>query len=528
MALFDDVNFIITHLRNSYITSDDTGICEIVIENEEYPDKPKEKRISDGYSKHRTLPAQYDSGCSTDGSDSEVSTSYDIVSDMDIGAHRRRSNTAQRLERIKVQKQRQSRIKHVQWKEGQEYNVEELGHLFEKVDFGKKDTDKAETRVRSTSALSRRLEKSSGIPNNLFHDYAKFDGKAHSGVATKAIDIFLTMVSDEERPYPMLVVTIATAKVQDLIGLICWQYTNEGRKPALSKNLELYSLYMAEDDGEVDYDFPSLDIREPISKFGFSKLALVQEKAVAKINKAAPVVTIYLPSKGFNKIQVESESILMKEILEKVLQKRKINTKGLSYLLEKQNEPGVAIDLDSPLSAMETLEFCLVREHSARGDQHMLSAPADASSAVFSLTSHQYKSYRVSMALKLGRNTEVHLGISGDKIEIDPVSSKASTRTLFQKQKPSNYNIEDVAACELIEEKSTGKSTFRLIYKSNLDQKHHDFEAESAKANEIIQHINTILELRSSLVRKEYMAMKQRKLNKSKRLPYSHSHWYSP
>ena len=36
-----------------------------------------------------------------------------------------------------------------------------------------------------------------------------------------------------------------------------------------------YRLHIAEDDGEVDSDFPCLDIREPVSKFGFCKLALM-------------------------------------------------------------------------------------------------------------------------------------------------------------------------------------------------------------------------------------------------------------
>ena len=37
---------------------------------------------------------------------------------------------------------------------------------------------------------------------------------------------------------------------------------------------------------------------------------------------------------------------------------------GLGYRLEKQEAPGVAVDLDSPLSTLDTLEFCLVRENS--------------------------------------------------------------------------------------------------------------------------------------------------------------------
>jgi len=53
------------------------------------------------------------------------------------------------------------------------------------------------------------------------------------GVATKKIDIFLTMAPPEDRPYPMSVVVVSSAKIQDLVGLICWQYTIEMREPML-------------------------------------------------------------------------------------------------------------------------------------------------------------------------------------------------------------------------------------------------------------------------------------------------------
>ena len=57
--------------------------------------------------------------------------------------------------------------------------------------------------------------------------------QASVGVATKKIDIFLTMALPEDRPYPMTVVVVSTAKIQDLVGLICWQYTIELREPPL-------------------------------------------------------------------------------------------------------------------------------------------------------------------------------------------------------------------------------------------------------------------------------------------------------
>lgn len=45
-------------------------------------------------------------------------------------------------------------------------------------------------------------------------------------------------------------------------------------------NVSNYSLYIAEDDGDVDWDFPCLDSREVISKFGFSYLAIVDRELV--------------------------------------------------------------------------------------------------------------------------------------------------------------------------------------------------------------------------------------------------------
>lgn len=46
-----------------------------------------------------------------------MSSLGDTLSFSNEGAHRRRSNTAQRLERLKKEKQKQSKMKHVVWKD---------------------------------------------------------------------------------------------------------------------------------------------------------------------------------------------------------------------------------------------------------------------------------------------------------------------------------------------------------------------------------------------------------------------------
>ena len=57
--------------------------------------------------------------------------------------------------------------------------------------------------------------------------------QAAGGLPTKTIDIYLTMATGSDRSFPMTVVTLSSAKVHQLIGLICWQYTTESREPVL-------------------------------------------------------------------------------------------------------------------------------------------------------------------------------------------------------------------------------------------------------------------------------------------------------
>ncbi|KAI1232237.1 hypothetical protein IHE44_0007306 [Lamprotornis superbus] len=81
---------------------------------------------------------------------------------------------------------------------------------------------------------------------------------------------------------------------------------------------------------------------------------------------------------------------------------------GPQYRLEKQSEPNVPVDLDCTLESQSTLEFCLVRENS----------------------------------------------ISGDKVEIDPVTNQKASTKFWIKQKPISIDSELLCACDLAEEKS--------------------------------------------------------------------------
>ncbi|KAH3777865.1 hypothetical protein DPMN_179313 [Dreissena polymorpha] len=277
------------------------------------------------------------------------------------------------------------------------------------------------------------------------------------------------MAGAEDWLYPMSVVVVSSAKIQDLVGLSCWQYTNEMREPVLQENIDMYCLHIAEDDGEVDVDFPSLDSREPVSKFGFTKVALVEKDVPTYASsKKTIIVTVNIPHRGFNKFPIDNTNILMKEILDKVLKRRKIKVRpGQCYNLEKDSVPGVSIDLECNLASMDTLEFVLVRENSSRGDATEIDNGRSLEMAK-SLTSHHYKSYLVSMMHKLRTNTEVQLGISGEKVNIDPVVSKSSARIF--RQKAVTYDADNIASCDIFEEKDGGNLLIVWFWVFRLDR----------------------------------------------------------
>ncbi|XP_009574513.1 PREDICTED: uncharacterized protein LOC104075643 [Fulmarus glacialis] len=167
MAFLDNPTIILAHIRQSHVTSDDTGMCEMVLIDHDVD-----------LEKFNPSSAYGDSGSETQGSNGETqgyvySQSVDITSSWDFGI-RRRSNTAQRLERLRKERQNQIKCKNVQWKDrNTSYSAEELSSLFEKKNFRVKSPCSGKQ-----SILSVRLEQCPLQLNNPFNEYSKFDGKS--------------------------------------------------------------------------------------------------------------------------------------------------------------------------------------------------------------------------------------------------------------------------------------------------------------------------------------------------------------
>ena len=83
-----------------------------------------------------------------------------------------------------------------------------------------------------------------------------------------------------------------TAKISDLIGLICCKYTLDRQVPALNyTDVDSYLLKIADDDGDIEEEFSSLDENNFVGKFGFTDLALVEKTKSEHRNSRERIMT---------------------------------------------------------------------------------------------------------------------------------------------------------------------------------------------------------------------------------------------
>ncbi|XP_022900434.1 stress-activated map kinase-interacting protein 1 isoform X2 [Onthophagus taurus] len=428
MALYDNKYWLLSHIRNSFISTDDT-----VMVGEDLPKKLLESR---GYT---------DPDNSSDEDDEVEHESYDLQFDTQFS--RLRSDVTVRMEKMALAKKRAAKIKQVKW----DSNPPELDNT-DVIDlFSKKEIKNVSPQK---SLLTIQVLNSSNLPRNPFTEYAKFDGSAQIGIPTRRFKIFLTMLPEEQRNYPMVVCCIAAAKISEFIGLILLKCSTIHGHIQL-KSPSHYGLYLTEEDGEIEA-FPCLDAKESVAKYSFTHLSLVK-KAKEERNE--------------DEESVQAEDLPVIEVR------------------------------DSPLQ--ESVGMKLMEVHDT------------------AMESQLYKSFQVYILSKVRPKVEIHLGISGEKIEIDPVQQKNS-KFPFVRQKAVSYHMDSIACCDIVDAKSN-RAVFRIVYSAidpansgsfgqTMNFKHYDFESDLNTAKAIAQKINQILEIRSSVSRKEYNELRERKL----------------
>ncbi|THH11943.1 hypothetical protein EW145_g312 [Phellinidium pouzarii] len=135
-----------------------------------------------------------------------------------------------------------------------------------------------------TSALTTKLASSNTSTNPFTELYALISGRAE--VATMDVTVFFPHAQKPARK-PLTLTVRKDATIEEVIGFSLWSYWEEGWLPKLDdvltdeqKEVRLsavgWVLRIAEDDGEVDEDFPAPDRMGKISKFSFDAYAILE------------------------------------------------------------------------------------------------------------------------------------------------------------------------------------------------------------------------------------------------------------
>ncbi|XP_017133194.1 stress-activated map kinase-interacting protein 1 [Drosophila elegans] len=565
MATYSNQHWLLSHIRNSFISTDDSGMCETVMLSDDMPKHYLRKYGNSGAggdhghwrrghkppptgggttpernTRHPDAPLQeVDFICypGLDLSDDEedMSThSFDIQMYPEVGAHRFRSNTAQKLEKLDIAKRRAARIKSINYQE--EVQPPDSEDFFRRKEVPLRMAEPVEKPPKSNedelsdegvqSQLTEQLAKSPKQTQNRFIEFARFDGTSQVGMQTKRINVYLNMLPEPDRNYPLKICVLATAKIQEVIGYVCYKTSLQYPDVPL-KSLQHYALYMTEDNDDME-DFPPLDNREPCSKFGFSHLTLAERRPLAPVTRVD-----YHGQLGTKSMTSEEDKAALAEAAVKALQNVSLNG--------RTSDPGGGGGGgdDSPNDNVREYEKRLLNHND------MLEAP-------------MHRTFRLHIIDKRFFKSDVTLGISGERIEIDHYKNAK----FWPQKKPVSTPIDLVAHCEIVERRQL-KALLRIWLKSNSSSpsftsgctsapinasvttlnmgsasagiahspsspghssgffsssnirfKHYDFDTDTHTADQINSKLNCILEMRSSELRREFLLQRERKMEK--------------
>lgn len=107
-------------------------------------------------------------------------------------SHRERSNTAQRLEKMDLERKKAAKV-NVKWENNPAISITQQSELFQRKDFRNKTSQ-----TKRYSLLSEQLKKCPNIPQNPFIEYVKFDGSVRidkfNVLTTEFLALFCSLV----------------------------------------------------------------------------------------------------------------------------------------------------------------------------------------------------------------------------------------------------------------------------------------------------------------------------------------------
>ncbi|KAF2359386.1 Sin1 N-terminal [Trinorchestia longiramus] len=438
MAIFDDRAWLLSHIQNSYITSDDSGLSEMILQG----DWPLEKITGSSFLSSDSI---YDQR----SDDDFLPKSPDVQSDQAYVSHRFRSDTEHRLQKLKKERALQSKIQRITW----QANEAPLCESEEEELFGSKPIKLPV--VNQPSLLSQLLDREDKLKQNPYSEYAQWDASTDLNVATRRLRIYVCPEPYRPPPrFPLPVVVRCSAKVIDVIGLTCYLYTRENLTPQLQLPASAFCLRIADEDGSVDWDFTPLLHSSTIDKFGFRVLAVSQERESDSDALDGPVtVTVNISGGVFSLIECETKSITLREVLQRTIAKRremaKVVEAGVLYHLERdEDEPGKVLDLDRTIAETGSVNLHAVRDNSRRASPPEVEKLQEESEGL------KCFSFPVTWVKKWSSRVEAIIDVSSDGVYV--AATGGGPGSLLRAPNPVSYPSNRIVCCDI--KPSTGGS----------------------------------------------------------------------
>lgn len=119
-----------------------------------------------------------------------------------------------------------------------------------------------------TSMLAHQIENLPPMPVNRFRQFSSFDGTSHPHNEIKNIHVFIVPFAKEQRNYPIRCCVQATAKIDEFIGFILFKCTQDFAEASKDfEEVKDYGLFITDETGEPDLDFPALDSNEQVRRY---------------------------------------------------------------------------------------------------------------------------------------------------------------------------------------------------------------------------------------------------------------------
>ena len=334
-----------------------------------------------------------------------------------------------------------------------------------------------------------------------YFQFCKFDANTTKDRRTLSV----TIIFDHIKKFLPLTAN-SNVRIFELIGLSLFLYHNNNMGPPIVGTVNQFKLYIADENGEIDRDFPSLDPSEFLQKFRFSHLGLVRSEnneifnlKKEHDNKECVVIFYKLGDYPIEEktitIPRAANEIQMIEVLSLAIRKKGL-TPCESFILSDCDNYSYPILHNRYLSEFLNKKFWFSRQD--RSSESELFSNTSEHDRLFDSTIPQAFEHYEAYWLNKKSEPITQILINANQITFKPLilDSKQIQRSKFRMHptlpKTESIDRNSISRCEMITRLPSieGRKTFCIAASKGNEKKMYEFEAESLTVANIIESLS--------------------------------------